>query len=159
MKLTKGESAEADPLIERLTRDDLEGGEFTDRYTEAVEALIEAKREHREPPAVEEPKAPGRVVDLMAALQESVAKAKASRGEDATVHEMPKKTAAKEDHETGAAQRRTGLRVGGGSIRSRCRENGQPGPDQSAEPARLSPLWSDWDSGEDRFPCTASHTH
>ncbi|WP_442813761.1 hypothetical protein [Streptomyces sp. NBC_01558] len=35
-----------------------------------------------------------KVVDLMAALQESVAKAKASRGEDATVHEMPKKKAA-----------------------------------------------------------------
>lgn len=33
----------------------------------------------------------------MAALQESVAKARTGRGEDATVHEMPKKkTAAKE---------------------------------------------------------------
>ncbi|MFJ4894982.1 Ku protein [Streptomyces sp. NPDC088788] len=91
VKLTKDEIAEAEHLIDRLTRDDLEGEEFTDRYTQAVEALLEAKREHREPPAVEEPKAPGKVVDLMAALQESVSKAKASRGEDATVHEMPKK--------------------------------------------------------------------
>ncbi|MER6205971.1 Ku protein [Streptomyces sp. NPDC001642] len=94
VKLTKDEIAEAEHLIERLTRDDLEGEEFTDRYTQAVEALIEAKREHREPPEVEEPQAPGKVVDLMAALKESVAKAQASRGEDATVHEMPKKTAA-----------------------------------------------------------------
>ncbi|OQQ13862.1 Ku protein [Streptomyces sp. M41(2017)] len=94
VKLTKDEIAEAEHLIERLTRDDLEGEEFTDRYTQAVEALLEAKREHRAPPAVEEPKAPGKVVDLMAALQESVAKAKASRGEDATVHEMPKKKTA-----------------------------------------------------------------
>lgn len=31
----------------------------------------------------------------MAALQESVRKAQASRGEDATVHEIPKKTTAK----------------------------------------------------------------
>ncbi|MGW6214872.1 non-homologous end joining protein Ku [Streptomyces sp. NPDC055109] len=96
VKLTKNEIAEAEHLIDRLTRDDLEGEEFTDRYTQAVEALIEAKREHREAPKVEEPKAPGKVVDLMAALQESVAKARASRGEDATVREMPKKkTAAK----------------------------------------------------------------
>ncbi|MFD9398126.1 Ku protein [Streptomyces sp. NPDC060011] len=94
VKLTKNEIAEAEHLIDRLTRDDLEGEEFTDRYTQAVEALIEAKREHREPPTVEEPKAPGKVVDLMAALQESVAKARASRGEGATVHEMPKKKAA-----------------------------------------------------------------
>ncbi|MFE1989716.1 Ku protein, partial [Streptomyces mirabilis] len=38
----------------------------------------------------------GQVVDLMAALQESVRKAQAARGEDAAdaeVHEMPKKTA------------------------------------------------------------------
>jgi DNA end-binding protein Ku len=68
----------------------------TTRYTEAVEQLIEAKREHKEPPkAPEEQAAPGGVVDLMAALKESVAKAQASRGEDATVHEMPKKTTAK----------------------------------------------------------------
>ncbi|MFF1631571.1 hypothetical protein [Streptomyces sp. NPDC058272] len=58
-----------------------------------MEQLIEAKREHREPPRAEEPEVPGKVVDLMAALKESVAKAQASRGEDATVHEMPKKKA------------------------------------------------------------------
>ncbi|MEH0557388.1 hypothetical protein [Streptomyces sp. B21-101] len=41
---------------------------------------------------------PGRALDLMAKLEESVSKAKASRGEDADVHELPnpkKKTAAK----------------------------------------------------------------
>ncbi|WP_406368340.1 Ku protein [Streptomyces sp. NBC_00647] len=96
VELTDDEIAQAEQLIDRLTRDDLEGEEFTDRYTEAVEQLIDAKREHREPPTAEEPEAPGQVVDLMAALKESVAKAKASRGEDATVHDMPgKKTAAK----------------------------------------------------------------
>ncbi|WP_406375718.1 Ku protein [Streptomyces sp. NBC_00647] len=95
VELTEGEIAQAEQLIDRLTRDDLKGEEFTDRYTEAVEQLIDAKRENREPPTAEEPEAPGQVVDLMAALKESVAKAKASRGEDATVHDMPrKKTAA-----------------------------------------------------------------
>ncbi|WP_405476377.1 hypothetical protein [Streptomyces sp. NBC_00009] len=52
----------------------------------------------KEPPHAEEKEAPtGAVVDLMAALQESVQKAKASRGESgdhATVHELPKKEAA-----------------------------------------------------------------
>jgi DNA end-binding protein Ku len=51
VELTDAEIAQAEQLIDRLTRDDLEGEEFTDRYTEAVEQLIEAKREHREPPA------------------------------------------------------------------------------------------------------------
>ncbi|GGN86131.1 hypothetical protein GCM10011579_077660 [Streptomyces albiflavescens] len=86
--------AEAELLIDRLTQDDLQGEEFTDRYTEAVEQLIEAKREHKEPPRAEEPEVPSQVVDLMAALKESVRKAQESRGEDATVHEMPKKKAA-----------------------------------------------------------------
>ncbi|WP_314225604.1 hypothetical protein [Streptomyces zaehneri] len=45
-------------------------------------------------PAVPEPEQPGRVLDLMAALEESASKAKASRGEDADVHELPKKKAA-----------------------------------------------------------------
>ncbi|MET9411601.1 Ku protein [Streptomyces sp. NPDC002935] len=95
VELTEEEIAEAEHLIDRLTRDDLEGDDFTDRYTEAVEQLIDAKREGLEPPTAEEPETPGQVVDLMAALKESVAKAKASRGEDATVHDMPKKTATK----------------------------------------------------------------
>ncbi|MFI8535388.1 hypothetical protein ACIGMX_34725 [Streptomyces aquilus] len=42
-----------------------------------------------------EPEAPGQVLDLMAALQESVQKAKASRGEDAEVHELLKKKTVK----------------------------------------------------------------
>jgi DNA end-binding protein Ku len=97
VKLTKQELAEAEHLIDRLTRDDLEGDEFTDQYTKAVEELIDAKRENREPPTAPEAKEPGQIVDLMAALKESVAKARESRGEDvedATVHDMPKKKAA-----------------------------------------------------------------
>ncbi|WP_328674008.1 non-homologous end joining protein Ku [Streptomyces sp. NBC_00328] len=107
VELTDAEIAQAEQLIDRLTRDDLEGEEFTDRYTEAVEQLIEAKREHREPPAAEEPEeAPGQIVDLMAALKESVAKARKSRGDDATVQDLPrKKTTAKK-----AAAKKTAAR-------------------------------------------------
>jgi DNA end-binding protein Ku len=86
-------------LMDTMTRDDLEGEDFRDTYTEAVAGLIKAKREHREPPTAPEPAAEsGQLVDLMAALQQSVSKAKESRGEDtghADVHEMPKKRAAK----------------------------------------------------------------
>ncbi|MEU1598250.1 hypothetical protein ABZ468_36875 [Streptomyces sp. NPDC005708] len=59
-----------------------------------MEQIIEAKREHRAPPEAPEPEAePGRVLDLMAALNESVARAKASLDEvgEAEVHGMPQK--------------------------------------------------------------------
>ncbi|MEV5903580.1 Ku protein [Streptomyces sp. NPDC052127] len=83
-------------LMESMSREDLEGDDFKDSYTEAMEKIIEAKREEKPLPEMPEPEKPGRVLDLMAALEESVSKAKASRGEDADVHELPKKkTAAK----------------------------------------------------------------
>ncbi|WP_171110576.1 hypothetical protein [Streptomyces sp. N502] len=81
-------------LMDNMTREDLDDPEFRDTYTEALEQIIEAKREDREPPELPEPEtAPGKVMDLMAALNESVAQAKASRGEDADAHEIPKKKA------------------------------------------------------------------
>ncbi|MDQ0688837.1 DNA end-binding protein Ku [Streptomyces achromogenes] len=92
VEVTDEEIEGALALMETMTRDDLEGPEFEDRYTEAVAKVIEAKREDRELPEMPEPQTPARVLDLMAALSESVAQAKASRGEDADVHEMPKAT-------------------------------------------------------------------
>ncbi|MFB9402242.1 Ku protein, partial [Streptomyces echinatus] len=87
-------------LMDTMTVDQLEGEEFRDRYTEAVAQIIEAKREEKPLPEVPEPEQPAPVLDLMAALQESVSKARASRGDDAgpaEVHELPKpkKAAAK----------------------------------------------------------------
>ncbi|GAB7101927.1 Ku protein [Streptomyces phaeofaciens JCM 4814] len=76
-------------LMEMMSRDDLDGPEFRDTYTEALAKIIEAKKEHTPFPQAPEPEQPGKVMDLMAALQESVSKARASRGEDADVHEMP----------------------------------------------------------------------
>ncbi|MFE3634256.1 Ku protein [Streptomyces sp. NPDC059168] len=80
-------------LMETMARDDLEGEEFQDRYTEAMARIIEAKREEKPLPEAPEPAAPAQVLDLMAALSESVRKAKASRGEDvgtAEVRRLPK---------------------------------------------------------------------
>ncbi|MDT0550625.1 Ku protein, partial [Streptomyces sp. DSM 41529] len=87
-------------LAERMTIEDL--SDFHDEYREALEDIIAAKAEGKPLPAPAEDggKEKGEVVDLMAALNASVAAAKESRGEDgkdATVHEMrpSKKTARK----------------------------------------------------------------
>ncbi|MET7899808.1 Ku protein [Streptomyces mirabilis] len=92
---------EALQLVDSMTTDDICG--YRDEYRQALEKVIEAKAEGRQPPkpSTEAEEPGGQVVDLMAALQESVRKAQAARGEDAgeaEVHEMPtakKKTAAK----------------------------------------------------------------
>ncbi|MFG2425222.1 Ku protein [Streptomyces sp. NPDC048448] len=103
-EVTDSEIDEAVQLIDSMTTDDISG--YRDTYREALEAVIEAKAEGRRPP---EPRTGdeeqgGQVLDLMAALQESVRKAQAARGDDsgdAEIHEMPeskpkpkKKTAA-----------------------------------------------------------------
>lgn len=69
-------------LMDAMARDDLDDPEFRDTYTEAIAQVIEAKREDKPLPEAGEPAAPKEgVLDLMAALNESVAQAKASRGE------------------------------------------------------------------------------
>ncbi|MFI9569615.1 non-homologous end joining protein Ku [Streptomyces rishiriensis] len=98
VEVSEGEIEGALALMESMTREDLEGEEFHDAYTEAVAKIIESKRENKPLPEAPEPKEQGQVLDLMAALQESVRKAQASRGEtaetDADVHDLePKKTA------------------------------------------------------------------
>ncbi|MBZ6102653.1 Ku protein [Streptomyces olivaceus] len=111
VELSEEEIEGALALMDTMARDDLDSPEFRDTYTEAVAELIEAKREHREPPAAPELAAEsGQLVDLMAALQQSVSKAKESRGEDAgqaDVHEMPKKRAAKKQPTKKTAAKKT----------------------------------------------------
>ena len=69
---------------------DYDPSEFEDDYAEAVQELVQAKLEggevKRQPEA---PQATGEVVDLLAALQKSVAAAKEARGEDAAGDEEP----------------------------------------------------------------------
>ena len=59
-------------LVQGLTREDLELGEYRDEYTEKMREIIDAKVVGREvvspPPAAEEPQ----VVNLMEALKASV---------------------------------------------------------------------------------------
>lgn len=63
VELDEDEVAGAQALIDSVTRDEIEGAEFAvDRYTEALEQVIEAKLEQREPPAAPESTRPtGRV--------------------------------------------------------------------------------------------------
>jgi DNA end-binding protein Ku len=88
-------------LMDTMTVEDLERLDVHDQYTEAMAQIIEAKREDRPLPAAPEPEQPAQVLDLMAALNASVEKARESRSEqagDAAVHELPspkKRTAAK----------------------------------------------------------------
>ncbi|NUP36691.1 MAG: Ku protein [Streptomyces sp.] len=81
----------ADTLIEALGEADL--SEYQDEYAAAVEALVTAKLEGVEPPTVEGETGGGQVVDLMAALQASVDRAKGGRrgggeGKEATVTDI-----------------------------------------------------------------------
>ena len=82
-------------LIETLAGD-YDPDEFEDDYADAVHALVKAKLEGGEVQKLPEaPAASGEVVDLLAALQKSVAAAKSSRGEevDEPAEEKPKKKA------------------------------------------------------------------
>ncbi|WP_328863180.1 non-homologous end joining protein Ku [Streptomyces sp. NBC_00306] len=96
-------------LMEAMGQDDISG--FTDHYREALEEVIAAKAAGKQPsPPGKTAQPAGQVVDLMAALNASVQAAKESRGEadegaqHATVHDMPKKRAAKK---TAAAAKKT----------------------------------------------------
>jgi DNA end-binding protein Ku len=122
--LSDDEIAEAQLLIERMTFDDLSGLDLADRYTDALADVIEAKREGKAPPgAPEEPEPQGRVVDLMAALQESVARAQASRGEGG-VHEMPAKQAGKKAGRKTTAKKTAATKKAGGKTAGKSRRSG-----------------------------------
>ena len=84
-------------LVETLAGD-FDASEFEDDYAGAVEALVKSKIEGGEIKRTEKStKTSGEVVDLLAALQKSVAAAKTARGEDADESDdkPAKKTAAK----------------------------------------------------------------
>ncbi|MFT4009480.1 MAG: Ku protein [Nocardioidaceae bacterium] len=68
-------------LVDTLAGD-YDPAEYEDDYAEAVQALVQAKLEGGEVTKLPEvPESSGEVVDLLAALQRSVAAAKSSRGE------------------------------------------------------------------------------
>ncbi|WP_331737044.1 Ku protein (plasmid) [Streptomyces canus] len=110
-KVSEEEIEGALALMESMSRDDLDGPEFEDSYTDALAKIIQSKREDKPLPEAPEPEQPGKVLDLMAALTESVQQAKASRGEDADVHELPKKQTAKKQTAKKTAAKKTTKRT------------------------------------------------
>ncbi|WP_399888836.1 Ku protein [Streptomyces sp. BBFR51] len=68
----------ADALMDTLGEIDLD--DLHDEYREAVEEVIAAKAAGETPPEAREEAAPGKVLDLMAALESSVRAARESRG-------------------------------------------------------------------------------
>ncbi|MFI7585777.1 Ku protein [Spongisporangium articulatum] len=84
----------AESLVESMAAD-FDPDDFEDRYAVAVRELVEAKLEGAEPAPVEVEEADtGEVVDLLSALQASVDRARANRGEEAPAKKAPAKKAA-----------------------------------------------------------------
>jgi len=98
-------------LMDSMAADDVSG--YRDEYRAALEKTIEAKAHGQKPPQpAEEPEGGGQIMDLMAALEQSVESARDSRGEGAgegaTVHDMPKKKAPAKTAKKTAAKKTAG---------------------------------------------------
>ncbi|MGW6897222.1 non-homologous end joining protein Ku [Streptomyces sp. NPDC054919] len=128
INLDEDEIQRAMELMDSMTTDDISG--YRDHYRDALEELIAAKSEGKElpEPAEGQEQQPGQVVDLMAALNASVQRAKESRGESdkhASVHEMKprkkaaaKKAAKKAPAKRAAAKKATAKKTAGRKPRS-----------------------------------------
>ena len=81
--VSKKEVAMAESLVDSLTAA-FEPEKYHDEYREQVRGLIDMKAEGQEFTALESPVDKPKVVDLMAALEASVAKAKEARGAEAS---------------------------------------------------------------------------
>ena len=89
---TKQELKMAELLLETLAGD-YDASDFEDDYAAAVHSLVEEKLEGGEVTRVKEEKpSSGEVVDLLAALQKSVAAAKTARGESVDEQEVAAET-------------------------------------------------------------------
>ncbi|MFF9278662.1 non-homologous end joining protein Ku [Streptomyces griseosporeus] len=94
----------ADALMDTLGEVDLD--DLHDEYRDAVEEVIAAKVAGHAPPEAPEPAAGGKVLDLMAALENSVRAAQESRGETAgATAAAEKKTPAKKTAAKSAAKK------------------------------------------------------
>ncbi|HSA49860.1 MAG TPA: Ku protein [Yinghuangia sp.] len=95
VRVTDAELDMADTLIDALGTADL--SEYHDEYQAAVEELVTAKLEGAEPVEAEVPSAEagGKVIDLMAALRQSVEEAKGGRAKPEPKETDAKKTVSK----------------------------------------------------------------
>ncbi|SEG95344.1 DNA end-binding protein Ku [Actinacidiphila yanglinensis] len=100
--------AEVDAALEYIAAmGDLDMEQMHDEYSEAVQALIEAKVEHHAPPTPAREPAEASVTDLMGALKTAAERARADRGEDADIHHLDERRPAKK----AAAKKTTGKKT------------------------------------------------
>ncbi|MEU3464642.1 Ku protein [Streptomyces sp. NPDC006733] len=133
VELAEREIEAAIALIEALGEADLDA--YEDRYTAAVADLVHAKVEGANLTPAKAPP-PGKVVDLMQALEESLAQARKNRGhnEDATVHDITpakktaKKAQAKKTAKKAAAKKTTAGHASASTAHTRTR--GTPKTDE-----------------------------
>jgi DNA end-binding protein Ku len=92
VEVTKKEIAMAESLVDSLTAA-FEPGKYRDEYREQVRELIDMKAAGQEFEVPDAPVDKPKVVDLMAALEASVAKAKQERGANKSGASRKKKTA------------------------------------------------------------------
>jgi DNA end-binding protein Ku len=125
------EKAMAEQLVSAMTGD-FDADAYTDEYREALMKVIEAKVEGKETVEVAPPEEEGKLVDLMAALEASVAAAKKARAGEEPVSVKDAKKAresrpsrAKEDDEDRKPARR-GSRAAGGKDGDEEREEARP---------------------------------
>lgn len=108
----------AESLIESMSGD-FDADQYHDDYREAVEAVVAAKVEGREVVTPEEPEAGGEVLDLMAALRQSVADAKKAPAKKEPAKKAPaKKAATKEKPAKKTTAKKTPAKKAAGSRRS-----------------------------------------
>jgi DNA end-binding protein Ku len=93
VKVSAKELQMAKGLVEALS-DEFEAGQYVDEYRKAVEQVIEDKAAGRTIVYEEEPKSTGTVIDLSAALEASLAEARAAKDRHPSATSA-KKTAAK----------------------------------------------------------------
>jgi DNA end-binding protein Ku len=74
---------------------DFAPAEFTDRYEEALRALVEQKKKGHKIEHISEPRDTGNVVDLMDALRKSLQGERSPRGKPATVTRLPRRKSAR----------------------------------------------------------------
>lgn len=117
----------AETLMESLG--ELAWSELHDEYRHAVEELVAAKQEGRTPAEPSEAPTGGKVIDLMAALESSVAAAREARGEtEATVTELK---SAEKKASSGGSGGKTGTRSAGGGRRPAAKKTAKPAAKKS----------------------------
>jgi DNA end-binding protein Ku len=93
VKLATNEKKMARQLVSSMSGP-FRAEDYRDTYTEAVDKLLKAKAKNQQPEQAEDAPAPTDVVDLMEALRESVANAKAGRSGTGAARKTPAKRAA-----------------------------------------------------------------